>query len=50
MEINIDNDPKKSDGSLIVAGKFLVDKKTQQITFESYGSGPWRLVNVMERD
>jgi hypothetical protein len=50
LEINIDNDPKKSDGSLIVAGKFLVDKKTQQITFESYGSGPWRLVNVMERD
>jgi hypothetical protein len=50
IEINLDNDPKKSDGSLIVAGKFRVDKKTQQISFESYGSGPWRLVNIMERD
>jgi hypothetical protein len=50
MEINVDKDPKKSDGSLIVAGKFRVDKKTQQITFESFGSGPWRLVNIMERD
>lgn len=50
IEINRDNDPKKSDGSLIVAGKFRVDKKTQQISFESYGSGPWRLVNIMERD
>jgi hypothetical protein len=49
MEINLDNDPKKSDGTLIVAGKFSVDKKTQQISFESYGSGPWRLTNVMER-
>jgi hypothetical protein len=49
LEINVKADPKQSDGSLIVAGKFKVDKD-QQIQFESYGSGPWRLVNIMERN
>jgi hypothetical protein len=49
IEINLKNDPKQSDGSLIVAGKFRIDKD-QQIQFESYGSGPWRLTNVMERN
>jgi hypothetical protein len=49
LEINVKADPKQSDGSLIIAGKFKVDKE-QQIQFESYGSGPWRLVNVMERN
>jgi hypothetical protein len=49
IEINLNADPKKSDGSLIVAGKFKVDKN-QQVTFESYGSGPWSLVNIMERN
>jgi hypothetical protein len=49
IEINLNADPKKSDGSLIVAGKFKVDKD-QQAVFESFGSGPWRLVNIMERN
>jgi hypothetical protein len=49
IEINLNADPKKSDGSLIVAGKFKVDKN-QQVAFESYGSGPWSLVNIMERN
>jgi hypothetical protein len=49
IEINVNADPKKSDGSLIVAGKFKVDKD-RQIQFESYGSGPWRLTNIMERN
>jgi len=49
IEINLKADPKQSDGSLIVAGKFKIDK-SQQISFESYGSGPWRLVNIMERN
>jgi hypothetical protein len=49
MKINIAQDQKKSDGSLIVAGKFKVDKN-QQVSFESYGSGPWKLVNIMERN
>jgi hypothetical protein len=48
MEIDLNTDPKQSDGSLIVAGKFGIDKN-KQISFESYGSGPWRLVNIMER-
>jgi hypothetical protein len=49
LEINLNADPKQSDGGLIVAGKFKIDK-SQQISFESYGSGPWRLVNIMERN
>jgi hypothetical protein len=50
IEINLDDkDKKQSDGSLIIAGKFKVDKN-QQVTFESYGSGPWKLVNIMERN
>jgi hypothetical protein len=49
LEINLNADPKQSDGGLIVAGKFKIDKN-QQISFESYGSGPWRLVNIMERN
>jgi hypothetical protein len=49
LEINLNADPKQSNGSLIVAGKFKVDK-SQQVFFESYGSGPWRLVNIMERN
>jgi hypothetical protein len=49
LEINLDADPKQSSGGLIVAGKFKVDK-SQQVSFESYGSGPWRLVNIMERN
>jgi len=49
IEMNLNADPKKSNGSLIVAGKFKVDKN-QQVTFESYGSGPWSLVNIMERN
>jgi len=49
LEINLNADPKQNDGSLIVAGKFKVDKN-QQVSFESYGSGPWRLVNITERN
>jgi len=49
LEINLNTDPKQSEGSLIVAGKFGIDKN-KQISFESYGSGPWRLVNIMERN
>jgi len=48
IEMRIDEDPKKSEGQLIVAGKFKVDKDGQ-VTFESYGSGPWKLTNIMER-
>ena len=50
IEINLNAaDPKKSDGSLIIGGKFKVEKD-QQVSFESYGSGPWTLVNIMERN
>jgi hypothetical protein len=48
IELNLAADKKKNDGYLVLAGKFLVDKNNQ-ITFESFGSGPWRLVNIRER-
>lgn len=49
VELTLAQDPKQSTGSLVIAAKFTTDKKTQQIAFESYGSGPWRLTNIMER-
>jgi hypothetical protein len=50
VELNINkSDSKKSTGGLIIAARIKVDKKTNQIVVESYGSGPWRLSNIMER-
>ncbi|MGA7225663.1 MAG: hypothetical protein WA603_21265 [Candidatus Acidiferrales bacterium] len=48
LELNINNDKSKSSGSLIIGLRAKVDKDNQFV-FESYGSGPWKLVNVMER-
>ena len=48
LELNINNDKSKSSGSLIIGLRVKVDKDNQFV-FESYGSGPWKLVNVMER-
>ncbi len=48
LELNLDNDKSKSSGNLIIGLRVKVDKDNQ-IVFESYGSGPWKLVNVMER-
>jgi len=50
MEIHINEDPKKSKGTLVIGGKFKVDKKTNQIIFETYRNTPWRLENIMERE
>jgi hypothetical protein len=49
IELNISNDNSKSSGSLIVGLRVKVDKDNQ-IVFESFGSGPWKLVNIMERN
>jgi hypothetical protein len=48
IELNLNNDKAKSLGSLIIGLRVKVDKDNQ-LVFESYGSGPWKLVNVMER-
>ncbi len=48
LELNLNNDKSKNSGSLIVGLRVKVDKYNQ-LVFESYGSGPWNLVNVMER-
>jgi hypothetical protein len=49
LELNLNDDKSKSSGSLIIGLRVKVDKDNQLI-FESYGSGPWRLVNIMERN
>ena len=50
MEVHLNaNDKDKSTGNMILGGRFKVDKKTQQIEFESYHSMPWRLAGIMER-
>jgi hypothetical protein len=48
LELNLSNDKSKSSGSLIIGLRVKLDKDNQ-LVFESYGSGPWQLVNVMER-
>jgi len=48
LEFNLNNDKSKNSGSLIVGLRVKADKDSQ-LVFESYGSGPWNLVNVMER-
>ena len=47
IELNLSKEKKDSDGSLIVAARFKTDKD-KQIVLESYGSGPWRMVNIVE--
>jgi len=50
MEIHLDDaDKDKSSGNMIVGGRFMVDKKKNQIEFESYQATPWRLTAIMER-
>lgn len=48
LELNLNNDKSKNSGSLIIGLRVKVDNDNQ-LVFESYGSGPWNLVNVMER-
>jgi hypothetical protein len=48
LELNLTSDKSKNSGSLIIGLRVKVDKDNQ-LVFESYGSGPWNLVNVMER-
>jgi hypothetical protein len=47
IELDLSKDKKDNDGSLIVAARFKTDKD-KQIVLESYGSGPWRMVNIIE--
>ena len=49
MELHLSNDKDKNTGNMILGGRFKVNKKTQQIEFESYHSTPWRLAGIMER-
>jgi len=47
IELNLSKEKKESDGSLLVAARFKTDRD-KQIVLESYGSGPWRMVNIVE--
>jgi len=49
IELHLSNDKSKSTGNLVAGGRFRVDKKKQQIEFESYHATPWRLAGIMER-
>lgn len=50
LEIHLsDTNKDDSTGSLVIGGRFRVNKKTKQIEFESYHAPPWRLAGVMER-
>lgn len=49
LELHISSEKRKSTGSLVVGGRFKVNKKSQQIEFESYEASPWRLTGIMER-
>jgi len=48
MELNINDDAKKSTGTLLPACQFVIDKKTGELTAEAYRN-PWKLVNVQNR-
>ena len=49
LELNINqSNADKSTGSLILGARIRLNK-SGQIEVESYGSGPWRVTNVMER-
>lgn len=47
IELSLSKDKKDRDGRLIVAGRFKTDKD-KQIVLESYGSGSWPMVNIIE--
>jgi hypothetical protein len=50
LEVHLDDaDKDKSTGNLVVGGRFTVNKKKNQIEFETYEASPWRLTGIMER-
>ena len=49
IEIHLNHNKKESTGSLVFGGRFRVNKKKQQIEFETYEASPWRLAGIMER-
>lgn len=48
IELDINNDVKKSTGILLPACQFKIDKKTNEIEAENY-QNPWKLQNIMDR-
>jgi hypothetical protein len=47
IELDLSKNKKQNAGSLIVAARFKTDRD-KQFVLESYGSGPWRMVNIIE--
>jgi hypothetical protein len=47
IKLSLSKDKKDRDGRLIVAGRFKTDKD-KQIVLESYGSGSWPMINIIE--
>jgi hypothetical protein len=48
VELNINDDMKKSTGTLLPACQFKVNKKTGEVEVEAYRN-PWKLQNIMNR-
>jgi hypothetical protein len=48
IELNVNDDAKKSTGILLPACQFVIDKKTGELTAENY-QNPWKLVNIQNR-
>src|SRR5215471_1084802 len=48
LELHLANDKDEHTGSLILGGRFRVNKQ-KQIEFETYHASPWRLAGIMER-
>jgi hypothetical protein len=48
LELNINKETGKGSGTLMPASKFKIDKKTGELTIETF-QNPWKLVNIMDR-
>jgi hypothetical protein len=48
MELNINDDAKKSTGILLPACQIAIDKKTGEVTAEAFRN-PWKLVDIQNR-
>ena len=48
LEFNLNDHKSKNSAGVIIGLRAKLDKD-KELVFESYGSGPWNLVNVLER-
>lgn len=49
LELHLGKTEDEHTGNMVIGGRFRVDKKENQIEFESYHATPLRLAGIMER-